>query len=142
MAHEMVHVVFATKFPHPNRLSSWVEEGVAAQFDDLQRQATRKKIIAAILRDRDWPRLDAILTAQNIPGSRQRTYAVAASLTEFLVSMRDKKTFVQFGASAREIGWDAALQKYYRIDDIDALQLAWQSWVSSRPSDQLAYRAN
>ena len=34
---EIAHTVLATKFPHPNRLPSWLEEGIASQYDDEAR---------------------------------------------------------------------------------------------------------
>ena len=129
LAHEMVHVVFATKFPHPNRMPAWVEEGVAARYDNEQRRTIRAKVMASFIRAANWPRLEEVLRADSIPATQQETYAVAVSLTNFLVSRRDKKTLIEFGQHARDIGWDAALQKHYRFRDVGALQVAWQSWA-------------
>src|SRR3970040_420239 len=44
--HEITHVVLASRFPHPNRLPAWVEEGIASRYDDQERVAIRTQILA------------------------------------------------------------------------------------------------
>src|SRR5207249_7817833 len=38
LAHEITHCVLATRYPHPHRLPAWLEEGIASQYDDGDRQ--------------------------------------------------------------------------------------------------------
>jgi hypothetical protein len=71
------------------------------------------------------------LKTRTIPSTRKDIYAVASSLTEYLVQLRDRKTLLEFGASASAKGHDAALQQHYGIADIGRLQIAWQQWAAA-----------
>jgi hypothetical protein len=130
LAHEVSHVVLATRFPHPNRLAAWLEEGIAGKYDDALRIQTRRKLLSWFSRTGNWPRLEMILTAEEILAKDECSYAVATSLTDFLISLRDKGTLLAFGRSAGERGWDAALRKHYGISDVSALQADWRRWVA------------
>ena len=77
LAHEMVHVVLATRFPHPCRLPAWLEEGIASSYDDGPRQATRQQILAWMAKTGNWSDVESILNSQNIAGQDKQTYAVA-----------------------------------------------------------------
>jgi hypothetical protein len=129
LAHEMVHAVLATQFPHPNRLAAWIEEGIACRYDDESAQTTRKRILAWIARTDNWPDVASLLHSPTIASRDKVAYATAASLTEFLLTRRDKRTLLEFGQHANKAGWDAALSKYYRIDSTADLQRSWQQWV-------------
>lgn len=129
LAHEMVHVVFATRFPHPNGVAAWLEEGIASKYDDPDRQATRDQILSWAVKTGNWPRLETVLDAQAIPATEKEMYAVAASLTDFFLARGDKATLIAFGLSGRKRGWDPALQEHYRLRDVQELQVAWQAWV-------------
>ena len=127
LAHEMAHVVLATRFPHPHRLPAWVEEGIASRYDDSDRQDARQQQIAWILQTQNWPALDGLLTAPNIAARDKQAYAVAASLIDFLLARNaDKQVLLEFGQQGNKAGWDAALQKFYGIRDVNQLQAEWQ----------------
>lgn len=134
LAHEMVHVVLATRYPHPGRLPAWLEEGIASRYDGPQRQATRKQIVQWFARTNSWPRVAALLNESNISSQDQSAYTVCATLTDMLLSRGDKQTLLDFGQSAAQLGWDGALQKHYNIPNVSQLQSEWQSWVSRSTS--------
>lgn len=129
LAHEMVHVVLATRFPHPRRLPAWLEEGIASSYDDGPRQAARQQILAWMAKTGNWSDVESIFNLQNIAGQDKQAYAVASSLTQFLLTRGDQRTLLEFGQHARQDGWDAALRKCYRIRTVPDLQRAWQEWV-------------
>ena len=132
LAHEMAHVVLATRFPHPNRLPAWLEEGIASRYDDEDRQKTRQAQITYFVETGHWPSVDSLFTAANIAAQDKELYTVAASLTEFLLSRNsDKQMLLEFGQYGNTAGWDAALQKYYGIRDVVQLQGRWQRWVTN-----------
>lgn len=134
LTHEMVHVVLATRFPHPNRLPAWLEEGIASHYDDGERKQQRREQLDAFTRTRQWPRIGRVLTAENISASDTEAYTVAASLTALLLSRDgDPQTLFAFGQYGKKHGWDAALNKYYRIRTVDQLQTIWQYALSSVP---------
>ncbi len=133
MAHEMVHVVLATRFPHPHRLAAWLEEGIASSYDDDARQATRQRTLSWLITAGKWPDLRGLLDSPNIDARDGAAYAAAASLTAFLLQCGDKRTLLEFGQYANQAGWDAALSRYYRISGTADLQRRWQQWVQ-RPA--------
>ena len=135
LAHEMVHVVLATRYPHPHRLPAWLEEGIASRYDDEERQATRRQILAWMVKTKNWPALDSVLQRTTIPDNDKQAYAVAASLTDYLLTRADSGTLIKCGEQARTKGWDAALQHFYHIRNVASLQRAWQGWVTQSTAD-------
>jgi hypothetical protein len=134
LAHEMVHVVLATRYPHPHRLPAWLEEGIASRYDDEDRQAARRQIIAWMEKTNHWPALVTMLQRTTIPDNDKQTYAVASSLTDYLLTRADQRTLLDFGDQARTEGWDTALNRFYHIRNVAALQAAWQRWASQPDS--------
>ncbi|MCA9155634.1 MAG: hypothetical protein R3C99_20155 [Pirellulaceae bacterium] len=130
LAHEIVHVVLATRFPHPNRLPAWFEEGIASRYDDPDRQRTREQIVAWWAETGNWPNLQTIVSSENISTDDQSAYAASASVIEFLLSRRDAKTLMAFGEAARS-DLNAALRANYDLADTTQLQQAWQTWASA-----------
>lgn len=127
LGHEIAHVVLATRYPFPGDLPPWVVEGIASRYDAEPRRATRRQIIAWYARTGNWPKLGDVLRAEVIPPNDKAAYAVAASLTEFLVERAGKRKFLEFAKDGRSNGWDAALSSHYGIHDQDELQTLWQN---------------
>jgi len=100
LKHELTHAVLATRWRHPNRLPAWAEEGVASRYDDESRIATRAEVIQWFAETGNWPRVDRLLQAETISAESTETYAVAASLTDFLLEQADTETFFQFALQA------------------------------------------
>jgi len=126
LAHEVAHTVLATRFPHPQDLPVWVVEGVASRYDDEKRVAIRRRIISWYARTGNWPSLEDVLNAESIPPYDQAEYAVASSLTEFLLTKGDKQKFLEFAQRGRSDGWDSALTSTYGIRNVQQLQIQWQ----------------
>jgi hypothetical protein len=125
LRHEIVHVVLATRYAHPNRLPPWVEEGIASRYDDEQRIATRRGILSWYVRTGNLPDISRVLDAPNLPPSDQTAYAVAASLTDYLLSLHGKEVLLKFAQASKKDGLDAALLRHYRIESIQHLQSQW-----------------
>ena len=66
--------------------------------------------------------------------SDQLSYAVSASLTQFLLSLDSKPTFVRFTVEGKAKGWDTALSRYYGIRNVRELQARWQNWTQGQTS--------
>jgi hypothetical protein len=130
LAHEMTHVVLATRYP--GQLPAWANEGIAGLEDDAERQQIRTQILDWYVRTENWPNVRAVLAADAIARHDQAKYAVAVSLTEFLVDPQLRPQFVAFAVAGKRDGWEAALQHYYGMSDAAALQLAWQKWLIAR----------
>ena len=134
LKHELTHAVLATRWRHPNRLPAWTEEGIASRYDDAPRIATRREIIQWCAETDNWPRLKTLFQEETIAAAKTESYAVAASLTEFLLEKGDKETFFAFAAAGGVTGWDAAVSKHYGMRSVEELQFLWQTWVSKRAS--------
>jgi len=134
LRHEMAHIVLATRFP--DHLPAWIEEAVASSYDDEERILARREIIDWYARTGNWPNIGSILGMRNIIPSDEASYAVAASVSEYLLSRGDAPTLLRFAQTGKRLGWDRALQDCYRIPTVRDLQTAWQSWVSGRGDTQ------
>ncbi len=130
LKHEIAHTVMATQYPHPARLPVWTEEGIASRYDDDARKAVRTGIVRWWRQTGNWPALSGIITTRNVVSHDEASYAMAASLTDFLLSRGDKATMIRFARAGQRDGWDAALLTHYKIDSVARLQTAWELWVS------------
>jgi len=128
LAHEIAHVVLATRFP--GQLPAWLDEGIASRQDDERRAAARREILTWYARTGNWPSLVEVLTAQKIVGSDRARYALSASLTEFLLTQSNATELFQFGFDGTELGWDAAVRKHYGLAHARELETRWRAWAS------------
>ncbi len=136
--HEVVHVVFATRFP--DRLPAWIEEGIAGLKDGPRRIRARQQMIQRFARTGNWPDCAGLFEAQTIPADRQASYSVAGSVTRFLLSRGDKANLLRFAVSGKQQGWDRALQRHYGLASVAHLERAWRAWAS-QPSRLYAQAA-
>ncbi len=128
LAHEIAHVVMDARFPAG--MPPWAREGTASLLDDQARVATRRGILTQFTQTKQWPSVARIMGAPKIPPTDEVSYAVAISLTEFFLSLKDRATFLDFVASGSQIGWDRALQQLYKIDGTAKLQKDWEAWLT------------
>lgn len=145
LAHELTHVVLATRYP--GQLPAWANEGAASFCDDRERHETRRSVLAWYANTGNWPRLRSVLEAEAISPLDQAKYAVAASVTRYLLDRSEKDRFLEFCVAGRRGGWDAALLQYYEIADVATLESDWQNWVqggtpAATRSAKTARRAN
>jgi hypothetical protein len=130
LKHEITHVVLATRFP--TRLPTWLEEGCASFADDAGRQRQRKLILDWYARTDKWPSLHPVLNATAMAAADQTSYAIAASLTEFLMKRGGQATLLAFAEAVKSKGLDNALDHYYELDGVKQLNDEWKSWYLSR----------
>jgi hypothetical protein len=133
LAHEVTHVVLSTRFP--GELPPWANEGIASLRDSAERKAIRQRLLAWQASTGNWPRVQQILTAEKIPSSAQGDYSLASSLVEYLLTRGDRSTLLDFAIEGRRRGWDAAIEHYYKIDSVAALQEAWRAWATEQLQD-------
>jgi hypothetical protein len=129
LRHEMVHAVLATKAPHPNRLSPWVEEGIASRYDDDWLISLRKQTVLNWIRMGSTPSLEFVLETENIQSFDDDGYAAAESLVGYLLTRGDKRTLIPFAEMGQQTGWDIALQAHYGITSVNQLQAEWEEWL-------------
>jgi len=130
LAHEMAHCILATKYPPPGRLPAWLEEGIASQYDDENRQQIRQRIVGWYVTTGQWPRLASVLAAQRVHSDDQEAYTLAATVTQLLLERGDRQKLLQFGERVGQLGMDRALHQSYGIANTAELELLWQARYS------------
>jgi hypothetical protein len=131
LQHEIAHTVLATRFPHPNRLPAWLEEGIACRYDDETRQSQREQLVRTWVRTGRAANLVQLLATPDIKSLDETSYAAAESLVSFLLSRGDEQTLLKFGVDGQRNGWDDALRSHYAIENARELQNKWQRWLET-----------
>lgn len=129
LRHEIAHTVLATRYPHPNRLPPWVEEGIASRYDHEALIAVRQQEIRAWIRTGRIPSLTGLFDSPNIKSFDDTHYAAAESLVAYLLTRGDKQTLLDFAEAGERDGWTASLRNYYGIASMAQLQMDWQAWL-------------
>lgn len=129
LCHEVAHTVLATRYPHPNRLPPWAEEGIASRYDDDSLIAVREQTVATWLRTGSIPMLAGLLEAPSIASYDDNYYAAAESLVNFLLTRGDKATVLRFAADGQRYGWHYAVKTHYALGSVGELQSEWQNWL-------------
>ncbi|HVC96207.1 MAG TPA: hypothetical protein VND64_21165 [Pirellulales bacterium] len=129
LRHELTHAVLATELP--GRLPAWADEGAASLADDEERLEIRRQTIAWFSRTGNWPDLETIFAARSIVASDKASYAVSASLTEYLLARGDKPRFLKFAVEGKAQGWPRALRTHYEIQSVAQLEHDWRLWATS-----------
>jgi hypothetical protein len=130
LRHEIAHTVLATKFPHPNRLSSWVEEGIASRYDDDARCAAREQLARFWVRTGQAPRVAQLMEIPDLRSFDEASYAGATSLVSFLLTKGNEQKLLRFAVDGQRFGWSAALEAHYHINGYADLQSQWQAWLA------------
>lgn len=132
LRHEITHVVLATQFP--GKLPAWADEGAASLQDDPQRRSIRSRLLAWYAETGNWPSLKTVFAKQHIAPGDQASYAVAASVTEYLLERGGKARFLRFAIEGKIEGYAPALMRHYGIAGIPALEADWREWVRQHHS--------
>jgi hypothetical protein len=130
LRHEIAHVVLNARFPAG--MPVWANEGIASLYDDEGRRADRERRLRQFASSGDWPSVERIINKKSIRPTDVTSYAVAVSLTEFLADKADRPRFIKFVERGQHVGWERAVEEYYRFGSLSDLQKRWQTWVSSR----------
>lgn len=127
LAHEIVHVVLADRFPHapPPR---WADEGLAILFDSPAKQAGHEADFQAARQDgMIWSaaHLFAMEDYPVEPGRQRVFYGQSAALTRWLIDRGSMATFLKFLDEASLAGTTVALERHYGFTSPEALERAW-----------------
>jgi hypothetical protein len=128
--HELAHTVLATRFPHPNRLPPWLEEGIASRYDDEARRAAGEQLSRFWARTGRAPQLAHLLVMRDMKSFDESSYAAATSLVSFLLTLGDEQSLLRFAEDGQRHDWSRALQSHYRINDQRELQERWEAWLA------------
>ncbi len=129
LAHEIAHVV--TRGLFPNAAPHWVMEGIACEYDGERARAPRTAFLKQRLASGQLPSLRPLLDGRPFPASDVRSYALAESLTRYLLTRGDRRQFVTFAQRLATHGVNEALGDY-GIASADQLQSLWEAWVREK----------
>ena len=97
--------------------------------------AARHARAAGMAYDENWGVLAPTQELEHMPESDRASYAVAASLVDFLLTQGDKATLLKFAAEGKAKGYAAALETHYGVRSLDALEQAWRAYVAGSLTD-------
>ncbi len=127
LAHELTHVILATEFG--GRLPRWADEGIACFQNDQELRNSLRESLRGLSRAERWPSLEAVLRRPGNTPDNQEFYAVALSLTQYLLELDEPSVFFQFALEGKDQGWEHAAQRHYKFRSLEDLQQRWQSWA-------------
>lgn len=136
LPHEVTHTVFAYYFRCP--VPRWADEGGAVLSENDTERNEHDMMCRKILNRGQQIPMRRLFALTDYPSNGQGVmalYAEGYSVTNFLVSASDRKTFLNFiGYAMHTHNWDTALQKYYHYRSVDELEQAWLTHLrNTRP---------
>ncbi|MFO7905606.1 MAG: hypothetical protein R6U98_23295 [Pirellulaceae bacterium] len=131
LAHEISHMIMELRFD--GELPIWTDEGLATFQSHRSKRVGHASLMKAIAETREWPALKALLATDRIDKYDRTSYAVATSLTSYLLRQGDAQTLFDFALSGRRIDWNHASQEHYAMS-LAQLEQSWRTWVTRMAS--------
>jgi hypothetical protein len=141
LPHEITHTVFAYHFRQP--VPRWADEGGSVLSEDDIERGRHDQLCRQILNTpgRAIP-LRRLFSLKDYPGDVMCLYAEGFSVSDYLVGISDRPTFLNFVAQGMQEGWDAAAQTQYRFKSVDDLEGAWLTHLKETKKDKAILAQN
>ncbi len=123
LPHEVTHTVFAHYFRCP--VPRWADEGGAVLSEDDIERSHHDMLVRQIINSGHAIPLGRLFPMKQYPSDVAALYAEGYSVSDFLVSVSNRQTFLGFVAHGMQYGWDSAARTYYHYQNVDQLQTAW-----------------
>jgi hypothetical protein len=123
LPHELTHVLLGHHFGA--QAPRWADEGAAILSEDESQAVQQRKTFAEILTAEKHFPLRPFLAMRDYPDDMRCLYAQGHSVSRFLVSAKDRPTFLAFVSKGLKDGWDEAVREHYGYKDIEHLEKAW-----------------
>ncbi len=128
LPHEITHMIFASHFRRP--LPRWADEGGATSVENAAEKNKYRQILDQCLRTGRGIAFNPMFAMMDYPPDFMSLYAEGYSLAEYLILVGGRQEFVKFlDDGLKGDDWSAAVQRYYRQQDLGTLQNAWLAWV-------------
>ncbi|HJT75618.1 MAG TPA: hypothetical protein VJ739_00285, partial [Gemmataceae bacterium] len=129
LPHETTHVVLAEKFADLP-LPRWADEGMAVLTEPREKIERHLRSLPQYRQEGQLFSARQLLQMTDYPEARlvRPFYAESVSLVDFL-SRQSPQTFAQFVRDGQRDGYEAALKRYYGINDFDDLEQRWQRYA-------------
>jgi len=142
LPHEITHTVFAYYYRQP--VPRWADEGGSVLSEDDLERSRHDRLVRDILNTpgRMIP-LRRLFTLTQYPRDVMVLYAEGYSVTNYLVSISNRPSFLQFIAQGMRGDWDGAVRAHYRFNSVEELEGAWLANLratKNQPAGVLASR--
>jgi hypothetical protein len=127
LPHEVTHTIFAARFRRP--LPRWADEGGSVLSEDREERARHDLMVRQICRTGRLIPLRRLFVLTEYPRDVMALYAEGFSVANYLVGLKGRRTFLDFVATGQTGGWDPAVQQYYGLNGVEALQERWVDWL-------------
>jgi hypothetical protein len=131
LPHEVTHTVFAEYFRMP--VPRWADEGGAVLSEDDVERERHDRLVRQVLNTpgRKIP-LRRLFSLTQYPGDVMVLYAEGYSVSNYLVGISNRETFLRFVAHGMSAyGWDSAVKSYYHMNRVEELEEAWLAYLRS-----------
>ena len=125
LPHEVTHTVFAHHFRYP--VPRWADEGGSVLSENDEERAKHDQMCRNILNAGQAVPLRRLFQTKEYQelSNVMNLYAQGYSVTNYLVSLAGRQSFLNFVATGMRNGWDQAAQTYYRFPTVESLEEAW-----------------
>jgi hypothetical protein len=124
LPHEIAHVVLAHHFRRP--FPRWADEGGATLAEgDLELAHYREKMAQILATPERCIPLRDLFALKQYPRDIHAFYGVGFSISNYLVAVKGRRTFVDFVAAGMDGDWDTAVKKHYGFKTVEELEQAW-----------------
>ncbi len=123
LPHEITHTVFASYFRCP--VPRWADEGGSVLSEDEPEKNRHDRLVRQILNEGRAIPLRRLFGLRDYPREVMCLYAEGFSMSNYLVGLSDRQTFLRFVAAGMSQGWDNAVRTYYRHNSVEELEQAW-----------------
>src|SRR5438477_687680 len=147
LPHEVTHTVLAYHFGRP--VPRWADEGGSVLSENAEERFSHDVKCRELLNNGRGIRLKVLFRMTEYPPDMLVLYAQGYSITQFLVERggdgRDGRgkllQFLGYGMQGNTPDtWNAAANRVYGFDTIDAMEAAWLDALKSPPSRTIAAR--
>jgi hypothetical protein len=126
LPHEVTHTVFAHHFRYP--VPRWADEGGSVLSEDEAERRHHDRMCRDFLNTRQAMPLRRLFTVreyQEVPNHVLVLYAQGFSVSNYLVELGGRPAFLNFVRMGLSGEWDKAVQTYYHVNSVEALEQQW-----------------
>jgi hypothetical protein len=128
LPHEVTHTVFADHFRRP--LPRWADEGACTTVEHVSERTKQQQMLISFLRTGRGIPFQSMFAMKEYPRDVLPLYAQGHSLASYLIQQGGRHKYLNFvGAGMSTEQWGKALQQFYGVNSLAALQDKWLAWV-------------
>jgi hypothetical protein len=139
LPHEITHTVFAHYFRRA--VPRWADEGGSVLSEDDIERDRHDKLVRSILNRSQQFQMRQLFTMTDYPRGGDKVmclYAEGFSVSQYLVYISDRQTFLRFVGMGMQSGWDRAAQTYYGQSNVEGLEANWLKFLRDTKGQSIA----